>query len=50
VETAEKWRRIEKFPDVPERRYVNRVLASQHNPDTVYAAFNNHTIRTGIYG
>lgn len=36
------WRRIEKFPGVPEMTYVNRVLASQHDPDTVYAAFNNH--------
>lgn len=36
------WRRVDKFPGVPERTYVNRVLASQHDPNTVYAAFNNH--------
>ncbi len=39
---GETWRRIEKFPGVPERTYVNEVLASKHNPDVVYATFNNH--------
>lgn len=36
------WRKVEKFPGVPERTYVNEVLASQHERNTVYAAFNNH--------
>ena len=36
------WRKIEKFPGIPERTYVNEVLASQHDRDVVYAAFNNH--------
>ncbi|MCP4658973.1 MAG: glycosyl hydrolase, partial [bacterium] len=36
------WRRIESFPGVPERTYVNSLAASQHAADTVYAAFNNH--------
>ncbi len=36
------WRRIEQFPGVPERTYVSRLLASQHAPHTVYAAFENH--------
>ncbi len=36
------WRRIEKFPGVPENAYVTRVLASQHDVNTVYALFNNH--------
>jgi photosystem II stability/assembly factor-like uncharacterized protein len=36
------WRKIDKFPDVPEMTYVNEVLASQHDRNTVYAAFNNH--------
>jgi photosystem II stability/assembly factor-like uncharacterized protein len=36
------WRRLESFPGVPERTYVNRLEASQHDADTVYAAFNNH--------
>lgn len=36
------WRKIERFPGVPERTYVNEVLASQHDRNAVYAAFNNH--------
>ncbi len=36
------WRRIEKFPGVPEMTYVSRVTASRHDVDTVYAAFDNH--------
>ncbi len=36
------WRRIEKFQGVPETTYVSRILASQHEVGTVYAAFDNH--------
>jgi photosystem II stability/assembly factor-like uncharacterized protein len=36
------WRRIESFPGVPELTYVNDLEASLHDPNTVYAAFNNH--------
>lgn len=36
------WRKIETFPGVPERTYVARLLASQHDAKTVYAAFDNH--------
>jgi photosystem II stability/assembly factor-like uncharacterized protein len=36
------WRKIETFPGVPEGSYVDEVLASRHQADTVYAAFNNH--------
>ncbi len=36
------WRKIEKFPGVPDMSYVSRVLASQHDTNTVYALFNNH--------
>jgi photosystem II stability/assembly factor-like uncharacterized protein len=36
------WRKIEKFPGVPERTYVSRLLASQHGAEIVYAAFDNH--------
>lgn len=39
---GKKWIKIETFPGVPEMTYVNEVLASQHDRDTVYAAFNNH--------
>ncbi|MGA2625309.1 MAG: glycosyl hydrolase [Bacteroidota bacterium] len=36
------WTKIEKFPGVPERTYMSRLLASQHDVNTVYAAFDNH--------
>jgi len=39
---GESWTKIESFPDVPERTYVNYLLASQHDENVVYAAFNNH--------
>ncbi len=39
---GENWRKIENFPGVPERTYVNDIIASHHDRDTVYAAFNNH--------
>jgi hypothetical protein len=36
------WRKIETFPGVPERTFVQRIFASQHEVRTVYALFNNH--------
>ena len=36
------WRREERFPGVPERAYVSRLEASQHDSNVVYAAFDNH--------
>jgi photosystem II stability/assembly factor-like uncharacterized protein len=36
------WRKIELFSGVPERTYVSRLLASQQDANTVYAAFDNH--------
>lgn len=36
------WRRIERVGDVPEMTYVNDLEASWHDPNTVYAVFNNH--------
>jgi photosystem II stability/assembly factor-like uncharacterized protein len=36
------WRGVEKFPGVPDRTYVSRLLASAHDADVVYAAFDNH--------
>jgi len=36
------WTRIDKVAGVPEMTYVNMLLASQHNENVVYAAFNNH--------
>jgi photosystem II stability/assembly factor-like uncharacterized protein len=39
---GENWRKIESFPGVPKRTYVNDIIASHHGANTVYAAFNNH--------
>jgi photosystem II stability/assembly factor-like uncharacterized protein len=36
------WRKVEKFPGVPDMTYVSRVLASNHHAETVYASFDNH--------
>lgn len=36
------WRKVDKFPGVPDMTYVARVLASRHEANTVYAAFDNH--------
>jgi photosystem II stability/assembly factor-like uncharacterized protein len=36
------YRKIEKFPGVPDMSYVSRVIASMHDQNTVYALFNNH--------
>lgn len=36
------WRRGESFPGVPDRTYVSRLVASRHDANTVYAAFDNH--------
>ncbi|MCA1817439.1 MAG: glycosyl hydrolase [Acidobacteria bacterium] len=36
------WRRIDTFPGIPEHAYVSRLFASNHDENTVYAAFDNH--------
>lgn len=36
------WRKEATFPDVPDLTYVSCLRASQHEPDVVYAAFDNH--------
>ena len=36
------WRRLEKFPGVGDMAYVSRVIASNHDASTAYAAFDNH--------
>src|SRR4030095_16162680 len=36
------WRKIEKFPGVAYMAYVSRIFASNHEANTVYAAFDNH--------
>ncbi len=39
---GETWRKIEAFPHVPDMTYVSFLAASQHEPDRVYATFDNH--------
>src|SRR5436190_1142955 len=41
------WRKIERFPLVPEFTYVSALQASAHDVNTVYAAFDNH--KTGDF-
>ena len=36
------WRKVEKLPDVPELAYVSRIVASNHEANTVYVAIENH--------
>ncbi len=36
------WTKYEKFPGVPEMTFVSRLAASQHDANTVYAAFDGH--------
>ncbi|MBR9921918.1 MAG: glycosyl hydrolase [Bacteroidetes bacterium] len=36
------WTEVGSFPGVPEHTYVNHLLVSQHDENTVYATFNNH--------
>lgn len=36
------WRRIDKVAGVPDGTYVERLLASQHDANVVYALFDNH--------
>lgn len=36
------WTKVSNFSGVPERTYVNSVVASRHDRNTIYAAFNNH--------
>ncbi len=36
------WRKLDKFPGIPENTYVSCLLASQIDVNTVYATFDNH--------
>ncbi|HEX5875023.1 MAG TPA: hypothetical protein VFY60_10280 [Pyrinomonadaceae bacterium] len=36
------WRKIEKFPSVPDMSYVTRIIASNHDANTAYVSFDNH--------
>ena len=39
---GQSWRQVEGFPGVPQRTYVNMLLASEHDENVVYACFNHH--------
>ncbi|WP_421763955.1 WD40/YVTN/BNR-like repeat-containing protein [Ekhidna sp.] len=39
---GENWTRYSSFPGVPNMTYVNEIIASAHDENTVYVAFNNH--------
>jgi photosystem II stability/assembly factor-like uncharacterized protein len=41
------WRKIDKIAGVPDYFFVNKIMASKHDKDTVYAAVDNH--KTGDY-
>ncbi len=36
------WRKMETFPGVPDMTFVSRVVASSHDANTAYAAFDGH--------
>lgn len=36
------WTKIESFPGVPDRTYVNQIVASRHDQNVFYATFNHH--------
>ena len=36
------WRKVSSISGVPSRTYVNELVASKHNENVVYAAFNHH--------
>ncbi len=36
------WTKIDNIPGVPERTYVNQIIASQHEKNVFYATFNHH--------
>jgi len=39
---GDNWTRYESFPGVPDTTYVNEIIASAHDENTLFVAFNNH--------
>ncbi len=39
---GQNWTKFSQFPGVPDMTYVNEIIASAHDRNTVYVAFNNH--------
>ncbi len=42
VDGGENWTKYESFPGIPKNTYVNMLVASLHEANTVFAVFNNH--------
>ncbi|HEY6246102.1 MAG TPA: hypothetical protein VIX17_19285 [Pyrinomonadaceae bacterium] len=36
------WRKLDKFPGVPENAYVSRIITSNHDANTAFVGFDNH--------
>ncbi len=39
---GEEWTKLSEFPGIPTNTYVNQVLTSRYDENTVFAVFNNH--------
>ncbi len=42
TDAGKTWSKTETFPGVPERTYVNQIIASGHDRNVFYATFNHH--------
>lgn len=40
-DAGKSWTQIKKFPGIPEFTYISDIMASKHDPNVVFAAFNN---------
>ncbi len=36
------WEKMDRIPGVPDRSYVNQIIASRHHRSTIFVAFNHH--------
>lgn len=41
-DAGKNWRRVDNIAGIPELAYVSRIVASNHDANTVYVAFENH--------
>ncbi|MEJ8566726.1 hypothetical protein V3330_03710 [Wenzhouxiangellaceae bacterium CH-27] len=39
---GENWRRVDRFPGVPDRSLIEDLVASRHDPDVAWAVIDNH--------
>jgi photosystem II stability/assembly factor-like uncharacterized protein len=42
IDGGKNWTKMESFPGVPDRTYVNQIVASRHDKNVFYATFNHH--------